>query len=138
MGRTDIFIARFDAVNLTGATPPNGPLIRQFGTNSDDEANAIAADSSGNVYVTGFTGGGGTSGPSRLSGFLQKFDSNLNPTWMSTVVTSDGSDAANLGLGVDQGSIYVAGRSFGPIAGSGSFAGDSDITLALRTTTAWA
>lgn len=129
VGSTDIFIARFDAANLTGTTAPNGALIHQVGTNSSDEPNAIATDSSGNVYVTGFTGGGGSSGPSRLSGFLQKFDTNLMPTWMSTIVTNDGTDAANLGLSVDQGSIYVAGRTFGPVA-SGSFAGDSDITLA--------
>ena len=129
MGGTDIFIARFAAANLTGTTPPNGPLIRQVGTNSRDEANAIAADSSGKVYVTGFTGGGGMSGPLRLSGFLQRFDTNLNVTWMSTTVTSDGSDAANLGLSVDQDSVYVTGRTFGPI-GSGSLAGDSDITVA--------
>ena len=128
VGHTDIFIARFDAANLTATTPPGGPLIHQVGTNSDDEANAIAADSSGNVYVTGYTGGG-MSGPSRLSGFLQRFNTSLNSTWMSTTLTNDGSDAINLGLSVDQGSIYVTGRTFGPIA-LGSFAGGSDITVA--------
>jgi Beta-propeller repeat len=130
VGNTDVFIARYAAADLTGTTAPNGALIHQVGTNSSDEATAIAADSSGNVYVTGFTGGGGASGPSRLSGFLQRFNTNLMPAWMSTVVTSDGTDAANLGLSVDQGSIYVAGRTFGPIGGSASFAGDADITVA--------
>jgi Beta-propeller repeat len=129
VGSTDIFIARYVAADLGGTTAPNGAMIHQVGTNSNDETTAIASDSSGNVYVTGFTGGG-SSGPPRLSGFLQKFDTNLMPAWMSTVVTSDGTDATSLGLSVDQSSIYVAGRTDGPIGGSGNFAGVSDITVA--------
>jgi hypothetical protein len=37
----------------------NGPSLKvtQFGSTSDDLANALAADSSGNVYVAGFTVG---------------------------------------------------------------------------------
>jgi len=31
---------------------------KQLGTSSDDSANGVATDSSGNVYVTGYTQGG--------------------------------------------------------------------------------
>jgi hypothetical protein len=127
VGETDIFIARFAATDLGGMGVPSNVLIRQIGTTKDDEATGIAADSSGNTYVTGFTDGAG--GPSRLSGFLQKFNTNLMPAWMSTLITDNGTDATSLGLSVDQGSIFVTGQSKGPISGS-AFAGGGDMTVA--------
>jgi hypothetical protein len=127
-GNKDLFITRFLAAQLGTANAPQSTPVIQSGTTSNDEANAIAADSSGNVYVTGFTGGG-SGVNARHSGFLEKFDSNLANQWMSTLVTNNGTDAENVALQVDQNSIYVTGKAAGPV-GTNSTAGGKDVTVA--------
>jgi hypothetical protein len=129
VGGIDLFIARYAAADLTGTTAPIGALIHQVGTNNSDEASAIAADLSGNVYVTGFTNGGTGTGPAHDSGFLQRFDSSLAATWTSTLATNDSTNAENLAVFVDQGSIYVTGKTSGPI-GTTVLAGATDMTVA--------
>ena len=55
---------------------PDGDLVwaRQFGTSSNEEANGVVVDSSGNVLVVGYTGGslGGTQASYR-DAFVRKF-----------------------------------------------------------------
>ena len=53
---------------------------KQLGTASDDEASGVATDSSGNVYVTGYTRGGldGNSSAGNSDLFVVKYDSDGN------------------------------------------------------------
>ena len=109
-GSTDVFLSKFDSSgNFKGA--------RTWGGSLWDEARGVAADGSGNVYVTGFFGstvdfdpGGGDPHTSNgdLDAFLSKFDSSGNFDWARTWggsiwdegwgVTADGS-----------GNVYVTG-----------------------------
>jgi hypothetical protein len=126
-GNKDIFMTRFLAAQLGSASAPISTQVLQSGTTSNDEASAIAADGDGNVYVTGFTGGG-SGVNARRSGFLEKFDSTLANTWKRTVVTSNGTDAENVALQVDQGNIFVTGKAAGPV-GTNSTSGGKDLTV---------
>lgn len=81
----------------------NGPL-----TNSDDRATAIAVDSSGNVYVTGYSYSSSGSDYATI-----KYDSNGNQLWASRYNGPAGEDRANA-LAVDpSGNVYVTGYSTG-------------------------
>jgi hypothetical protein len=128
IGNKDLFITRFLAAQLGTANAPSSTPVFQSGTTSNDESNAIAADSSGNVYLTGFTGGG-SGVNARHSGFLEKFDSSLANTWMETLVTDNGTDAENIALHVDQSGIYLTGKAAGPV-GTNSAAGGKDLIVA--------
>ena len=50
-GNADIFVVKYNSSGTKQWT-------KQLGTSSSDIAYGVATDSSGNVYVTGFTGGG--------------------------------------------------------------------------------
>jgi hypothetical protein len=128
-GKKDLFVAKFQASELGQTSAPGSLAITQSGTTNDEEASAIAADSNGNVYVTGVTNGGSGTGSAHDSGFLQRFDSGLTAKWTSALATNNNSDAENLALTVDQNRIYVTGKTSGPI-GTTVHAGASDMTVA--------
>jgi Beta-propeller repeat len=118
-GLTDIFLARLD---------PNGNLaIRQFGTPFEDISYAVALDSSGNVYITGTTGGNldGNTSLGRSDVFLTKFDPNGIKLGSRQLGTTG--DDTGFGLAVDSsGNVYITG-SAGGITGTSVF---SEIFLA--------
>jgi hypothetical protein len=117
---SDIFLAKFDSSgNLLGS--------QQFGTPFDDIAYGVAVDSSGNIYITGSTGGSldGNTSLGRLDVFLTKFD----PTGMKLFTRQLGTtgDDIGYGLAVDSGkNVYMTG-SAGGVAGTSVF---SEIFLA--------
>src|SRR5207248_794868 len=78
--------------------------------NNTDQANAIAVDSAGNVYVTGLSFGSAT-------GFdyaTVKYDTNGNQLWVQRYNgPGNNTDQANA-IAVDSaGNVYVTGSSFG-------------------------
>jgi hypothetical protein len=76
----------------------------------DNVAHAVAADKSGNVYVTGYSGGLGTS----HDYVTVKYDSVGNQLWVETYNgPANGGDAAlAIALG-NSGNVYVTGTSYG-------------------------
>jgi len=50
-GNYDIFLVKYNSSGTKQWT-------KQLGTSSDDRGNSVTTDSSGNIYVTGYTEGG--------------------------------------------------------------------------------
>ncbi|MBP7796975.1 MAG: SBBP repeat-containing protein [Elusimicrobiales bacterium] len=121
-GGTDIVLIKYD-------TSGNKIWTKQIGTSSDDKANGVAVDTSGNVYVTGYTGGGldGNTSAGYNDIFLIKYDSNGNKIWTRQIGTSNFDYA--YGVAVDtSGNVYVTGYTEGGLDGNTS-AGGADIFL---------
>jgi hypothetical protein len=120
-GGADVLLARCDpAGNLT--------WIKQFGTNSDDQAFALAPDIAGGVFVAGITQGG-LGGPyaGSLDVFIAHHDSQGNQTWVTQLGTSEydfGHALAPDGMG----GAFVTGTTNGSLGGPNS--GDTDVFLA--------
>ena len=72
-GERDLFVVKYDSSGTKQWT-------RQLGTSSGDYAEGVATDSSGNVYVTGYTTGGldGNSSSGDYDLFVVKYDSSGN------------------------------------------------------------
>ena len=124
-----------------------GLWTKQFGTSSDDYANGVATDSSGNVYVTGMTNWLDADLASSLSGFEEgigeifvvKYDSSGTKHWMKQLGTTHtfyGMPRLTLdkGTGVatdSSGNVYVTGFTDGGLdgntnaSGTGEFFNDS-------------
>ena len=102
------------------------PGTYQLGTSSSDSASGVATDSSGNVYVTGYTEGGldGTSaGNTDL--FAVKYNSSGTKQWTKQLGTS--SNDLAYGVATDSsGNVYVTGGTDGGLDGN-SGAGNADI-----------
>ncbi|MGZ6034409.1 MAG: SBBP repeat-containing protein, partial [Myxococcaceae bacterium] len=99
-GTFDLFVAKFD---------PAGTYLwaRQLGTPGIDVATAVAADASGNVYVTGYTYGSLDGHPNQgsIDGFVLKYDASGAKQWSVQLGTPG--DDFGLGITVDaSGSPY--------------------------------
>ena len=103
----DIFLSKF---NESGTTQ----WIKNFGTPKDDYSNGIAIDSTGNIYITGYTKGDFdndsiTTNPDII---LLKFDSSGTKLWHKQISTS--SDDRGNGIAIDNlNNIYITGYSKG-------------------------
>jgi len=97
----------------------------QLATN--DYANGVATDSSGNVYVTGGTKGGldGNTSAGNTDLFVVKYNSSGTKQWTKQLGTS-GHDRAR-GVATDSsGNVYVTGDTYGGLDGNTS-AGYNDL-----------
>ena len=108
-----------------------------LGSANSDEGNAIAADTSGNIYVTGNSDAGWGSpvtahaGNGNSDAFVAKLDSNGNLLW-NTFMGSLGYDYGNA-IAVDgSGNVYVTGYSLGSWGTTpvNTYAGSTDIFIA--------
>ena len=114
---------------VSGGSSSSAPWIgtQQLGTSSDDRAYGVATDSSGNVYVTGYTEGGLDGNTSAGSGdlFVVKYSSSGTKQWTQQLGTSY-EDRAN-GVATDSsGNVYVTGYTGGGLDGN-NHSGNTDI-----------
>jgi len=96
---------------------------------TNDYANGVATDSSGNVYVTGGTKGGldGNTSAGDTDLFVIKYNSSGTKQWTKQLGSS-GRDSAN-GIAIDSsGNVYVTGVTFGGLDWNTS-AGANDLFL---------
>ena len=109
----------------TGSSDDFVEWTRQLGTSDTDYASGIATDSSGNVYVTGYTRGaleGNNAGVDDL--FVVKYDSAGDRKWTKQLGTSS-YDIAE-GIATDSsGNIYLTGFTHDII--DGSYSGSQDL-----------
>ena len=97
---------------------PNGGELwtRQFGTVANDQALAVAVDSTG-VYVAGHTNAalpGQTLGsPGVDDAFVRKYDRNGNELWTRQFGTASTEQAH--GVAADSTGVYVVGNTNGPL-----------------------
>lgn len=93
---------------------PNGDLswVRQYhGGTTADFASKIILDKDRNVYVTGYSGGGGNDGNDYLT---IKYDSSGNHKWTARYNGTGDNDDEATGIGLDNlGNVYVTGKSLG-------------------------
>jgi hypothetical protein len=105
-GRNDAFVG---ALDIDG----NSQWIRQFGTDNDDSARDIAADSIGNAYVTGYLDSVYFTGDNEGNDiFLAKYDS--SGSQLFRVVQENSISGGNQGLSIvsdNTDSIFITGTS---------------------------
>jgi hypothetical protein len=92
---------------------------RRLGTANDDYGYGVATDASGNIYVTGYTGGGldGNTNAGGWDIFLTKYDTNGNKIWTKQLGTASGD--VGYGVATDaSGNIYLTGRTDGDLDGN--------------------
>jgi len=120
-GYRDVFIRKYD-------TDGNEVWVSQFGTEYDDSGISIAADASGNTYVTGYTKAD-MAGPN--SGYKDVFIAKHDPSGNMIWTRQFGSKGDDIGIGIavdSSGNTYVTGYTKADLAGTDS--GSKDVFIA--------
>ena len=116
VGGGDAFVSKYDALG-------NPLWTRQFGTSDYDVSLGVAADTDGNVFITGFTEGdlyGPNAGDAgTYDAFLSKYDTLGNPVWTRQLGTSS-LDASWAAATDANGNILISGETNGSIGGQSS------------------
>ena len=120
-GFSDAWLAHYDNAG-------NQTWIGQFGTTSDDYASSLAPDSTGGVYVSGYTRGS-LGGPNAGydDAWLARYDGAGNPYWIRQLGTISNDYAMSVALD-GSGGVYLGGYTFGSFVGPN--AGSTDAWLA--------
>ncbi len=121
-GNEDAWIAKYDS---------NGQQlwVRQFGTETEDKAIANAVDSTGNVYLTGWTESIlGESSAGSWDAWIAKYDPTGNLLWTQQLGTANSDGALDIQIDTDD-TIYLTGNTWGSWENS-SNAGESDAWVA--------
>lgn len=109
-GGKDSFLAHYDGAG--GQT-----WIRQLGTSADDIAHGSAPDSTGGVYVTGYTKGSlGGQSAGLDDAWLARYDATGNQTWIRQLGTS-GRDFAIASARDESGGVFIGGPTYGSLGG---------------------
>ena len=111
----------------SSASSSSDGLTGTYQLATNDYANGVATDSSGNVYVTGGTKGGldGNTSSGDTDLFVIKYNSSGTKQWTKQLGSAV-RDSAN-GIATDSsGNVYVAGATYGGLDGNTN-AGNSDL-----------
>ncbi|MFC1525045.1 SBBP repeat-containing protein [Planctomycetota bacterium] len=121
-GKYDIFVVKYDSAGIKQWT-------RQLGTSKDDYATDVVTDSSGNIYITGWTDGDfdGNTSAGGQDILLVKYDSAGIKQWVKQLGTSKNDQAFRMAIDISD-NIYVVGRTSGKLDGNIS-AGFSDFLV---------
>jgi len=108
-----IFVVLLTSFVWSEEPPVEWWVVRYNGLgNSDDGANAIAIDNSGNVYVTGYSYGSSTGSDYATI----KYDPNGNERWVAHYNGPGNSFDSAYAIALDNfGNVYVTGSSYGGI-----------------------
>jgi len=121
-GYGDIFLVKFNSSGTKQWT-------KQLGTSSSDSGNGVITDSSGNIYVTGYTLGGldGNTNSGSYDMFLVKYNSSGTKQWTKQLGTSKGDYGRSVTTDSSD-NIYLTGSTWGGLDGNTNLA-DNDIFL---------
>jgi uncharacterized protein (UPF0548 family) len=110
-GGTDAFLTKFNADGTKSWT-------RLLGTSQDDQANGISVGLDGSIFLTGFSTGNidGQVAKNGTDVFLVKFNSQGDKVW-TVLLGTNNSDSGQSVVAAADGSIYVAGYTFGSLEG---------------------
>ena len=103
----------------TSFTTINWVGTKQIGTSSEESANGVSTDSSGNIYVSGSTAGG-LDGNTNLGGndiFLVKYNSSGTKQWTKQLGTSSNDYASGV-VTDSSGNVYLPGYTGGGLHGN--------------------
>lgn len=97
-----------------GSSESGGGDKLQIRSRFDDYGNAVATDTSGNVYIAGYVGDvlPGQTSAGRTDAFVRKLDSSLVETWTKQFGTDDNDDVRAIAVD-ESGNIYVVGDTIG-------------------------
>ncbi len=121
-GDLDIFIAKYN-------TDGTRLLTIQPGTGNNDSGYSIVQDSSGNVYITGYTWGSfdGNTNHGSYDIFITKYDTDWNRLWTIQPGTADGDVGRSISLDSSQ-NVFITGSTGGSLDGNTNH-GNSDIFI---------
>jgi hypothetical protein len=112
----------YDAFLIKHASDGSHQWTVQFGTSARDVANSVTVDASGNIYVTGKTGGDmDGAGPDVFVGyndvFLAKYDASGSQLWTRQIGSSFADEGTGVAVDVS-GNVFVSGFTGGDFAGT--------------------
>ena len=111
-GDNDLFVVKYNSSGTKQWT-------KQFGTSSTDLADGVATDSSGNVYLVGYTYGGldGNTNTGASDLFVVKYNSSGTKQWTKQLGSS--SLEYDYGVATDSSrNVYVSGETYGGLDGN--------------------
>ncbi len=125
-GRLDIFLTKF-------STDGKKIWTKQYGTRDTDKGNSVAIDSSGNIYITGYTTGNLDGNRNRRKGekdiFLTKFSTDGKKIWTKQYGTGFYDEGNSIAID-SSGNIFITGSTFGSLDGRRNRDGrDPDVFL---------
>ncbi len=127
-GDVDAWIARY--VYDENAKTLSQTGLQQFGTSAWDEANAIAVDAEGNIYMAGETDGdldlqGTGTHAGNTDAWIVRLDGATGSlSWLQQLGTIANDRATAIAVNAI-GAVYVAGSTWGDLAGENAGSGDA-------------
>lgn len=114
----------------SGSNIPIDPWTRLLGSTVADEGRAVTVDSSGNVFIAGYTDGAlpGMSAPDGRAAFLAKYDASGERQWIKYLDASGNQSAMALTLD-SSGNIFITGGTTSALFGQ-TFDGGQDVLVA--------